>query len=97
MPTFGKLNERQRSMPRAKAGRRASLASADKKYLLTLVDVSRTGARLNGPEIPEIGEDVLFRAAEVEMLATVVRAAEQECAVDFATPIATPEVQSLQG
>jgi hypothetical protein len=96
LPTFGKLNVRQRSVPRAKAGRSASLASADKRYLVTLVDVSRTGARLSGPEMPHIGEDVLFRAASVEMLATVVRSATHECAVDFATPIAAPEVQRLQ-
>ena len=96
LPTFGKLRERQRSMPRARANRHASLASAEKRYFLTLVDVSRTGARLNGAEIPEEGEDVLFRAADVEMLATVVRSAETECAIDFATPIAAPEVQRLQ-
>lgn len=96
MQTFGKLNERQRSVPRAKAGRAASLAVDDKRYLLTLVDVSRTGARLSGAEIPESGEDVLFRAADVEMFATVVRSAANECAVDFATPIAASEVQRLQ-
>lgn len=96
MPTFGKLEERQRSVPRAKAGRPASLAADDRKYLLTLVDVSRTGARLSGPDIPEEGDDVLFRAADVEMVGTVVRTAANECAVDFATPIAAVEVQRLQ-
>ena len=96
MPTFGKLEERQRSVPRAKAGRAASLSGAGKRYFLTLVDVSRTGARLSGPEIPENGDAVLFRAADVEMLATVVRTAPNECAVDFTTPIAAAEVQRLQ-
>jgi hypothetical protein len=96
MPTFGKLEERQRSVPRAKAGRAASLAADGARYFLTLVDVSRTGARLTGPEIPESGVDVLFRAADVEMAATVVRSSANECAVDFATPIAASEVQRLQ-
>ena len=96
MPTFGKLETRQRSVPRTTAGRAASLATTDRKYFLTLVDLSRTGARLSGPETPETGDAVLFRAADVEMVATVVRTAPNECAVEFATPIAPVEVQRLQ-
>jgi hypothetical protein len=96
VPTFGKLEERQRSVPRAMSGRPASLADDDRRYLVTLVDISRTGARMTGAEMPESGDDVLFRAGNLEMLATVVRSAANECAIDFATPIAAEEVQRLQ-
>jgi hypothetical protein len=96
VPTFGKLEERQRSVPRAMSGRPASLADDDRRYLVTLVDVSRTGARMTGAEMPESGDDVLFRAGDLEMLATVVRSGANECAIDFATPIAAEEVQRLQ-
>ncbi len=95
MPTFGKLEARQRIVPRAKAARPASLASASKRYLLTLVDVSRTGARLSGADIPEEGEELLFRAMDVEEFATVVWTSADECAVEFATAIAATEVQRL--
>jgi hypothetical protein len=96
VPTFGKLQERQRSVPRAMSGCPASLADDDRRYLVTLVDVSRTGARMTGAEMPESGDDVLFRAGNLEMLATVVRSAANECAIDFATPIAAEEVLRLQ-
>ena len=96
MPTFGKLETRQRSVPRAKAGRPASLATAETRYLLTLIDVSRTGARLSGPDIPEEGDGVHFRALDIDVFATVVWTAANECAVDFATAIAPSEVQRLQ-
>ena len=92
---FGKLKEPQRSVPRARAARPASLAASDKRYLLTLVDVSRTGARLSGADIPQEGDELIFRAMDVEGFAKVVWTSADECAIDFATAISAAEVQRL--
>lgn len=96
MPTFGKLNEPHRSVPRTKSARAATLAADDKKYFVTLVDLSRTGARLCGPEIPEKGHEVLFRAKGIEVFGKVVWSDASECGVDFTGPISAIEVQRLQ-
>jgi hypothetical protein len=97
MPEFGKLEARDRSVPRGYASRAASLAVGEKKYLMTLVDLSRTGARLCGPEHPVHGEDVLFRADGLKGFAHVVRSEGDVCAIEFATPLAPVEVQRLRG
>lgn len=93
---FGKSEARQRSVPRTKSERVASLSAGGKKHFLTLIDVSRTGGRLSGVEFPDNGQQVLFRAKDVEVFAKVVWSAPNECAVEFTTPISPAEVQRLQ-
>ena len=95
MRTFGKSVAGERSVPRSQARRTASLAAGDKVYALGLVDLSRTGARLSGIELPERGQDVVFRSHDVKAHAQVVWLENESCAIEFETPIAPAEVRRL--
>ena len=95
MRTFGKSAAGERSVPRSEARRTARLAAGDKVYALSLVDLSRTGARLSGIELPEHGQHVVFRSHDVKAHAQVVWLENDSCAIEFTTPIAPAEVHRL--
>ena len=97
MRMFGVSKARgRRSVPRAKVPLTAILSMAAGDYSTTLIDVSRTGARLSGEILPPDGEQVSFRAEKVHACATVVRSGAGTCAVEFDTPIAVSEVKLLR-
>lgn len=57
-----------------------------------LVDLSATGARLKGPVLPPIGEEVLFSVLTVEAMATVRWRSGAECGLQFIEPLSQREV-----
>jgi hypothetical protein len=65
-------------------------------YHATIVDISRTGARLCGDVLPTVGQQVNFRAENVHASADVVWSDLGACALEFDTPIAISEVQRLR-
>lgn len=95
MRSFGKSDAGQRSVPRTEVYRTASLAVGDKVYPLSLIDLSRTGARLSGVELPERNQEVVFRSHDVRAHAQVVWSEGDSCAIEFVTPIAPAEVRGL--
>jgi hypothetical protein len=91
---------------RAGGGRRASqrasavlpatltrLADAAKALLL---DVSSTGARVDGAELPDHGTYLLVTLAEVKATATVVWRTENGCGLRFSEPLNPYEVELLR-
>jgi hypothetical protein len=62
----------------------------------TVIDISRTGARLSGSVLPLVGQQVTFTAETVRAAADVVWCEPGSCAIEFDTPIAIVEVQRLQ-
>jgi hypothetical protein len=97
MSTFGKSRATgRRFAPRVAAPIHATLSSGLRNDAAELVEVSRTGARLAGKSLPTIGEQLTFRAGDVQALGEVVRSERHECAIEFQTPIATGEVDQLR-
>jgi capsid protein len=74
----------------------AVLSTGTGEYSSTLIDVSRTGIRVSGPELPQAGVDLVVCAADVRAFGQVVWSEGDACAVEFDTPIAAVEVQRLQ-
>jgi hypothetical protein len=62
----------------------------------TLIDISRTGARLGGTLLPGAGEELTFRADDVSAAGQVVWSELGVCAIAFDTPIAAAEVLQLR-
>ena len=62
----------------------------------TLVDVSCTGARLRGTELPAPGEHFVFRVASVQAFATIIWSREGECGATFETHLTDEEVDALR-
>lgn len=60
-----------------------------------LSDVSSTGARLSGPDIPSEGQDIWIRVGPVDVLASVVWNRGNECGVKFDVPIGTFALHQL--
>ncbi len=83
-------------MPRTEAPLVAVLTTSAGEHRAAIVDISRTGARLAGPFLPLVGQQLTFRADDVEACADVVWSSADRCAVEFETPIATLEVQHLR-
>jgi PilZ domain-containing protein len=61
-----------------------------------LVDVSSTGARLRGPDLPEPGDDLFIKVERTEKFATVAWSREDECGIEFDGPITDLEVEELR-
>jgi hypothetical protein len=97
MRTFGKSRATgRRFTPRVAARVHAVLSTGSRNDPAELVDVSRTGARLAGKNLPTIGERLIFRAGDVQAFGQVVRSEPYQCAIEFETPIATAEVDQLR-
>ena len=97
---FGK---RQSSLPperrRAKRdplGIAVSLYSVGSSRVVLMLDVSPTGARFKGHDLPPIGKDVMLIAGEVELFGEVVRSGEGEAAIRFDRIIGADELETLQ-
>lgn len=86
----------RRSAPRAHAPALALLSLPAGDYHATIIDISRTGARLCGDILPAVGQAVAFKADNVSAIANVVWRELGACAVEFDTPIAISEVQRLR-
>ena len=86
----------RRSVPRTQAAAIAVLSSPGDEYFASVTDVSRTGARLEAEILPPLGEQLIFRVADVQARGRVVRSRVDFCAIEFETPISASEVQQLQ-
>jgi hypothetical protein len=86
--------ERRRAK-RDKLGISISLYSTTQSRVVSLVDVSQSGARIAGHNLPGPGKDVLLKIADVELFGSIVRSNESEAAMKFERPIGPREVESL--
>jgi hypothetical protein len=60
------------------------------------VNVSTTGARLRGSDLPQEGEELLLSVDSVRAFGTVVWSESGECGVAFDTPLAIEEAEALR-
>jgi hypothetical protein len=61
-----------------------------------MVDVSQSGARIAGQNLPGAGRDVLLKIADIELFGSIVRATETEAAMKFERPIGRRELEGLR-
>jgi hypothetical protein len=87
--------ERRRAK-RDKLGISISLYSTTQSRVVSMVDVSQSGARVEGQNLPRVGKDVLLKIADVELFGSIVRASERDAAVKFDRPIRLAELESLR-
>ena len=97
MRTFGVSQARgRRSVPRTQAPFVALLSMSAGDFPASIIDISRTGARLRCAMLPSVGQQLSFRAQDVHTSAEVIWCSAGYCAVEFDTPIAASEVQKLR-
>jgi hypothetical protein len=61
-----------------------------------LIDVSRTGARLEGSRLPELGKDVLLKCAGIEAFGSVAWEEAGRCGIRFDEPIGLSDLMALR-
>ena len=92
---FSGIRGERRKSKRDPMGIEVSLHSIAQSRVAVLVDVSTTGARIGGHDLPAIGKDVLLKVGGVELFGTVVRSNENEAAMRFDHPVRPSELDTL--
>jgi hypothetical protein len=93
MTLFGKqIGGGRRAERREHAPLLAQLATLTTTYRAVLVDVSATGARLHGADLPKDDEELYFTVADVRTVAIVKWRREMECGVQFCEPLPQAEI-----
>jgi hypothetical protein len=93
---FGRFRLRRRAVPRAELSLDASISAGDLQHPATVIDVSRTGARVAGRNLPQEGQEVTIQVGSLKAPGLVVWSDTNVCAIEFDIPIAAVEVQQLR-
>jgi hypothetical protein len=86
----------RRDEPRAYLLLLASVEALSGRNRVNLLDVSRSGARMAGDDLPAVGQDVVLRCGKVDTLGTVVWNGDGQCGIHFDEPISSPELIALR-
>ena len=97
MAAFGKsLGGGRRTAMREAAPLMVLLTTIAKTYQTVLVDISATGARLEGDDLPPVGAELCVTVEQVKTFATVMWRRDAECGVQFYEPLLQSEVVSVR-
>ena len=86
----------RRSEPRAYIVLPASAEALSGHRQVRLVDVSRTGAQLEGSGLPDVGKDIVFKCAGLDTFATITWADSDRRGVQFDEPISVRDLIELR-
>ena len=86
----------RRAEPRAYIQLPASVEALDGRNSVSLLDVSRTGARLEAADLPAVGKDVVLRCGAIDTFGTVVWNISGRCGVHFDEPIGGQDLMALR-
>jgi len=73
-----------------------SLYSVDQSRVALLADISQSGCRLQGMALPGVGQDVLLKAADVELFGQIVWKDGSERGVKFDETITEADLDDLR-
>jgi hypothetical protein len=86
----------RRSQPRAAVNLPITIATLDGNKRISLLEVSLSGARLEGTALPHVGKYAVLMCGAVEAFGTVVWATENRCGMQFDEPITLSELVALR-
>ena len=86
----------RRAEPRAHIVYPAAVDALGGHQEISLVEVSRAGARLEGPDLPAVGKDLILKCGGIDALCTVVWAVDGRCGVQFEEPVSPAELITLR-
>ncbi|RST31330.1 PilZ domain-containing protein [Sphingomonas ginkgonis] len=73
----------------------ALLTTLGRTYSVEAVDLSITGARLRGDDLPEIGTELELKLESLNAFAVVCWRKDTECGLEFDLPLSGPEIAAL--
>jgi hypothetical protein len=86
----------RRGEPRAQIRLAVAVETLDGKKQARLLEVSMSGARLEGPGLPAAGKDVVLLGGAAEAFGTIVWTAGERCGMHFDEPIGASELIALR-
>ena len=89
-------DQSRRAAPRVRVALPAAADTAGGRKDVKLANLSRTGAMLEGPELPSVGFNVVLKSGNVDVFATVVWKMGDRCGITFDRPVREEEVQRLR-
>lgn len=97
MSTFGKcFGGGRRAAHRTTAPLLAIFTTLSKSHSAQVVDVSSSGVRLRGDELPKMGEDLVMSIEDVRAFGTVAWSDHGECGVELDPPLSADDEQALK-
>jgi len=97
MVSFGKSKGGgRRAAPRVSAPLLAVLSTIGDDHQAAIVNISGRGGRFSAPHLPSEGQEVIFKAGNVEAFGHVVWTKGTQCGVAFENPITSVEVDRLR-
>ena len=97
MPEFGKSQGGgRRKSARSDAPLLVGLSTLTNDLRAAIVNLSHTGARFSGPDLPNEGEDLMIRAGRVQAFGRVIWKQAKECGVAFDSPLDEEDVAALR-
>ena len=86
----------RRKAARTDAPLLATLSTVVEDHRAAIVNVSRSGARLTAPYLPQPAEKLIFTAEDVQAFGEVVWSRNNQCGVVFESAILPAEVARLK-
>jgi hypothetical protein len=86
----------RRAEPRAYIQLPASVEDLNGRNLVSLIDVSRTGARIEADGLPAVGKDVVLKCGAIDTFGTIVWNVAGRCGVHFDEPLGGRDLVALR-
>jgi len=86
----------RRTEPRAQILLPASVDALSGHNRVGLLEVSRTGARLEAADLPGVGKDIVLKCGSIDTFGTVVWNVSGRCGVHFDEPISGQDLVALR-
>ena len=96
MTQFGKCSGGgRRTAPRHAAPLIATVTTLSKTYTAVIVDISQTGLRLRGEQLPQSGEELFVGFERIKSFGTVTWERGGECGIAFDGPLPASDMARL--
>src|SRR5690348_1219785 len=86
----------RRAQPRASILLPGSVEAINGSNRISLMEVSLTGARIKGPNLPTVGKDVVLTCGQVDAFGTIIWASANRRGIQFDEPISTKQLVALR-
>ncbi len=97
MKIFGKSHGGgRRSAPREKAPLFALFSTITRSHRAIVVDISATGARLRGTDLPGTGDLLEVSIDGLRAFASIIWSDGRQCGIAFESPLTSAEVERLR-
>jgi hypothetical protein len=86
----------RRSEPRATLHLSGDAQGLDGHHAVKVLDISRTGARIEGSQLPAVGKNIILRCGDIDTFGSIAWSASGRSGIHFDEPIALRELVTIR-